>query len=253
MKFETARAHLEGVPFIEPEKARVLYDFIMEKKPRECLELGFAHGTSACYIAAALDELGEGRLTTVDLTGQAWQVPSIEELLTRTGLGGRVGIVRERTSYTWFLRRMIEERTRHGICEPLYDFCFIDGSKNWTIDGCAFFLADKLLRPGGWVLFDDLKWTYASTGRKETDGVNHRELGPDELNTPHIESIFRLLVMQHPDYSEFVIQDDWWGWAHKIGGTERTLAYRETQNLRTVLLSGVRGAARFAKRRLAGG
>ena len=33
-----------------------------------------------------------------------------------------------------------------NICQPIYDFCFIDGSKNWTIDSSAFFLVDKLLK-----------------------------------------------------------------------------------------------------------
>ena len=56
-------------------------------------------------------------------------------------------IVREVNSYNWFLKKQIEAQTKDGICEPCYDFIFIDGAKNWTIDGLAFFLADKLLRP----------------------------------------------------------------------------------------------------------
>jgi hypothetical protein len=62
-------------------------------------------------------------------------------------------------------------------------------AKNWTIDGFPFFLVDKLLRDGGWILFDDFDWTYAATRRCATDGVNHQELGEDELTTPHIERV----------------------------------------------------------------
>src|SRR5262249_17116294 len=154
MKFSTIAGHLEGIPFMSPEKARPLYDFIVANRPRECLELGFAHGTSSCYIAAALDEFG-GHLTSVDLVGSKAMSPNLEQLLDQTGLGGRVSVVREKSSYTWFLKRVLEEATVDGACEPRYDFCFIDGAKNWTIDGFAFLLVDKLLRENGWVLFDD--------------------------------------------------------------------------------------------------
>ena len=37
---------------------------------------------------------------------------------------------------------------------------FLDGSHNFDIDGLAVVLAEKLLRPGGWLLLDDLDWTY---------------------------------------------------------------------------------------------
>ncbi|HWS88410.1 MAG TPA: hypothetical protein VN282_15670 [Pyrinomonadaceae bacterium] len=61
----------------------------------------------------------------------------------------------------------------------------------------TFFLVDKLLRPGGWILFDDLNWTYVSKGGEQTGGISHRATGEDELNTPHIDLVFRLLVQQH--------------------------------------------------------
>ena len=71
------------------------------------------------------------------------------------GLGHRVTIHREINSYTWFLKKKIAGQSANGKCEPCYDFCFIDGAKNWTIDGLAFFLVDKLLKADGWILFDD--------------------------------------------------------------------------------------------------
>lgn len=243
MKFEHIQSQLEGIPFISKDQSKILYEFILETKPIECLELGFAHGTSSCYIAAALDELGQGHLTSVDLLDQA-RDPSIEELLTKTGLESYVSVRREKTSYNWFLKKKIEECSSSGYCEPVYDFCFIDGSKNWTIDGLAFFLVDKLLKQDGWILFDDYNWTYSDiqkqTGRAQTDGVNHLELGVDELENPHIKLIFNLLVMQHPDYSEFKIQDESWAYAKKVRKTTKTLKIESTMSLKTKLVSGVK-------------
>jgi len=224
MKFATIKRHIEGVPYILPEMAKDLYNFVQEKKPRNSLELGFAHGASSCYIAAALDERGAGHLTSVDLIkAQEWQDPTIEDLLEQTQLQDYVTVKRENTGYTWFLKKEIERQTSNNICTPCYDFCFLDGAKNWTIDSTTFFLVDKLLKPGGWIVFDDLQWTYESKlkeGKTKTDGVSMLEMGHDELNQPHIELIFQLLVMQHPDYSNFLVKDNWWAWAQKAEGTK---------------------------------
>ena len=67
MKFKDVLAELEGIPFMEPDRAESLYEFIIKNELCDCLELGFAHGVGSCYVAAALDELGRGSLTSVDL------------------------------------------------------------------------------------------------------------------------------------------------------------------------------------------
>ena len=219
MDFFAIQNHLENIPYILPELARELYDFILETKPQQCLELGFGHGVSSCYIAAALDELGSGHLTTVDLAAaREWQDPSIEMLLEKTGLSAYVTVYREQTGYNWFLQKMIYQNSPGNRCTPLYDFCFLDGAKNWTIDSSAFFLVDKLLKENGWILFDDLQWTYQSKleeGKTKSDGVVLSSMAEDELQRPHLELIFQLLVMQHPSYSNFRVRDYWWGWAQK--------------------------------------
>lgn len=223
MKLENIKKLVEGVPYVLPEMASDLYQFIIKEKPQNCLELGFAHGASSCYVAAALDEVGSGHLTSVDLiSALEWlKPPAIEDLLARTGLENTVSVKREHTSYTWFLKKEIERHTKNNNCQPVYDFCFIDGAKNWTIDGITFFLVDKLLKPGGWIVFDDLQWTYASKlneGKKKSGGVSMLEMGSDELSQPHIELIFQLLVMQHPSYANFKVKDNWWAWAQKTAG-----------------------------------
>ena len=64
-------------------------------------------------------------------------------------------------------------------------------------------LVEKLLRPGGWLLMDDLDWTYADDpGREATDGVVHRELSETERTEPHLRAVFELIVAQHPSFTE---------------------------------------------------
>lgn len=257
MEFREIQNHLKGVPFIGPGKARRLYDHIIENRSTRCLELGFAHGASSCYIAAALDELGEGHLTTVDIErARDWFAdPSIEELLDRTGLGKYVTVAREKLSYTWFLNKQVAQNTTNGSCRPIYDFCFIDGAHNWTIDGLAFFLVDKLLKEEGWVLFDDLGWSYATTGaasiaKVEESGIPVTLMDEDERSKPHVGMVFDLLVKQHPSYGDFRIEDKDWGWARKSADPNRTLAEIEVAPRRRRSLA--RRAAGRLKRRIMG-
>ncbi len=227
MKFEKVYEAVKGIPFIPVKNARILYDFIIEHKLVNCLELGFAHGVASCYIAAALDELGGGTLTSVDLQEHPFTNPSINDLLSTLGLEKYVTIIREKTGYNWFLHDCIKENTSNNECTPIFDLCIIDGPKNWTIDSSAFFLSDKLLRRNGWIIFDDYNWLYANaaTKRVATDGITHRTLSEKELNTPHIKEIFELLVRQHPSYSNFKLHwDGDWAWAQKSKEGARNIA-----------------------------
>lgn len=245
MKFDAIARQLDGLQYTSPHKGRVFYDFIMDTRPEQCLELGFAHGVSSCYIAAALHELGRGHLTSVDLLGsKVWFDPTIETLLARTGLESYVTVARENTSYTWFLKKKIEEQTSGHVCVPCYDFCFIDGAKNWTHDGAAFFMVDKLLRTGGWIMFDDLWWSSAMeearSGLKTAAGVPHEQLAEDEYREPHIEAIFRLLVMQHPSYSRFKVLDELLAMAQKTSGDTKQIRFESMVSVKYKLVSLVK-------------
>jgi predicted O-methyltransferase YrrM len=224
MTFDDAHKFLQGIPHIGEPQARELYRFILREKPRSCIELGHAHGASSAYIAAALDEV-DGHLDTVDLLSAADRNPNLETLLERMSLSHRVTIHREVNSYTWFLKKKIASQSAAGACRPCYDFCFLDGAKNWTIDGLAFFLVDKLLKDEGWILFDDYSFTYEKylKRREVLDGITIRALGPDERAEAHVEQIYRLLVCQHPAYSNFMVQSRCWAWAQKKAGGSREI------------------------------
>ena len=144
-------------PYMTFEQAEAITNFITDKHVETILELGFAHGVSTCYMAAALSELGRGSIVTIDLELTRDATPNVEELLDRVGERDRVSVFYEPTSYTWRLMRFLEEDPT-----PRFDLCYLDGAHTY-VDALAFFLVDRLLRPGGWVIFDDLNWTYATS------------------------------------------------------------------------------------------
>jgi predicted O-methyltransferase YrrM len=241
--FESVAAAIAGVPFMSPAQGRVVYDHVRATRPREVLELGTAHGVGAAYMAAALD--AGARLTTVDFEGASYDPPP-EQVLARAGVAGRVEVVRAYSSYTWWLKEQVRERSdAAGNCEPRYDFVYLDGAKNWTIDGLAVVLAEKLLRPGGWLLMDDLDWTYAQDpGREATDGIVHRELSEPERTEPHLRAVFDLIVAQHPSFTELKVQDEWWGWARKAPGEPRRYTLETSRPLGALAAGAARRAAR---------
>ncbi len=245
MKFEDVNAIVGGLPKIQPKHGRILYDFILKTKPDECLELGFAHGKSSCYIGSALHEVGKGHLTTIDLTNGPTN-PSIEDLLTQTGLQSYITPVREKISYTYFLKSKIAEQSVTGSCDPVYDFCFVDGPKHWVTDGLSFFLIDKLLKPNGWILFDDYSWTYTDQVRRNkiVDVDNYyKSLQVDHSETAHIRAVVELLVMQHPSYSNFEILDEEWVFAQKVLGSAKHITYSTTDTIAVLIKKSLKRIA----------
>lgn len=199
---------------INQKQGRLLYEFICKERPREILELGCGIGTSACYISAALAEIGLGQVTSIDRN------PDLPDWVDRTF--SKVDptwkvhhkLIISPSSYNDELLHFIENQTINGVCHPLFDFCFIDGAHTWEADGCAFFLCEKLLKPGGWLLFDDLTWTVAGSLEARTHLAKNGGLCTPIHETQQVMSVFKLLVTQHPRFEHFTITDDW-GWARK--------------------------------------
>jgi predicted O-methyltransferase YrrM len=219
MDFDEAARVVEGVPapHISARQGRVLYDHIRENRPENLLELGTARGGSAVFMAAALEANGAGHLMSVDSTRWQWLDPTPGEVLEKAGLSSWVTLDKRFSTYTWFLKAEIEKRLdTAGSARPEYDFIFLDGAKNWSADGLAVVLAEKLLRPGGWLLLDDLGWNY----EKHCEAPKHYEieiakLSDEERIQPHLLAVFDLLIRTNPAFDQFVVQDYWWGWARK--------------------------------------
>ena len=251
MRFEEVAARVEGIPFMAPALGRRVYDHMLSTRPDEVLELGTAHGVSAAYMAAALEANQHGHLTTVDHDGAAYG-PSPEEVLERVGVAHRVTILRQHSSYNWFLKQQVEEASNDaGNTTPRYDFCYLDGAKNFNVDGLAVVLIEKLLRPGGWLLMDDLEWTYEDNPWILPSG-DGRPLGPlsdSERTEPHLRAVFELIVKQHPSFSRLRREDEWYGWAQKLPGAERRYELATSRPLSAVLMAELRRRRRSAMRR----
>jgi predicted O-methyltransferase YrrM len=203
MNIDKIRERVKGIPHMTFSQAQIIRDVILKNQFQSLLELGFRHGVSTCYMAGALDDLGRGTILTIDLMNARKAEPCIDQLLADLGLTKYVTVIYEPTSYVWRLMKMLEENP-----SPRFDFCYIDGAHDWATDGFAFFLVDRLLQPGGLIIFDDLDWTYESSpALRNTERV--RLMPQEEKSTPQVRKIYELLVKPHPAYGEFMVKDDW--------------------------------------------
>jgi predicted O-methyltransferase YrrM len=240
--FTTAAAVLDGIPNMTRERAHRVYDHLIATESRDVLELGTAHGVSASYMAAAVQSRG-GRVTTVDhVVATRQRDPQPDEVISRCGLADHVELVLvEDSSYTWWLGDQITANTSDGVCRPIYDFVFIDGAHNWTIDGLSFFLVEKLLRPGGWLLLDDLAWFHDAPESSFGPGQGPDALGLSaaERAQPHMRLVFDRLIVPHSGFSNFRVEDEDWAWAQKSPdgrhSVERVKTVARTRRARAAL------------------
>jgi predicted O-methyltransferase YrrM len=216
MKIDEIRQTVDGLPFMTFPQAKTITDIIVENQFKNILELGFHHGVSTCYMAGAIDELGGGNITTIDLISKSKIEPNINDLLNKLGLVKFVTAIYEPTSYTWRLMKMLEEDP-----SPRFDFCYLDGAHSWFVDGFAFFLIDRLLKPGGLILFDDINWTYDISSLRDTQQV--KQMPQDERSIPQVRKIYELLVKPHPSYGEF-IEKDGWAYARKTSTETKAIS-----------------------------
>lgn len=203
-------------PHMSLEQAERMTAFIREHQICDVLELGFAHGVSSCYIGAALESRGAGSLITIDLESSRKREPDIHSLLEACNLSHRVTPIFEPRSFTWRLMRMLED----GRGER-FDLVYLDGGHSWDVTGFAFFLVDRLLRPGGWLIFDDIDWTYA-TSQALKDKPVVQKMPQDFRETPQVRKVFELLVAPHPGYTAQRIEQKW-GYARKRTALARLL------------------------------
>lgn len=231
---------LTGVPWTLPSLGWVLYEFVKRSGAREIVELGSCFGVGTCYLAGGVAAgPGRGRVMTYDRGSARSKTPNLISLLERTGLQEFVSYRFDDRGYNWLLGEVIHERHQAGGSPiEFVDFCFIDGAHSWDVDGLAFFLIDKLLKPGGWILFDDLMWTFANP--VVADASRKRFMTESEQMTPQVGRVFDLLVEPHPAYD---IAERWhnWGWARKRpadSGSEPGLT--EWQQVRALLAEAER-------------
>jgi hypothetical protein len=212
-------------------------------------------------MAGACKANGVGRVITVDtaqLDDRSDASDVARELWARCGVQDRVEMVRmPYSTYSYWLMEQVErQRDADGRCQPLFDFVYLDGAKSLIIDGSAVALIAPLLTQGGWLLMDDLSWSFADHPDLRQhlvydNGVTY-EMSDIEFTRPHLRSVFDCIVTQHPAFGRFEVWNEW-GWAQKTTADHRTMTITHSVAPARPLVDRVRSFGRRTAGRLRGG
>jgi Methyltransferase domain len=153
--------------------------------------VGCAFGISSLYICEALREVNAAKHVIIDpYQHYLWEDIGIANLRR----AGHVDIIDFHEVFSYqHLARLTEERVT-------IDFAFIDGQHNFDYVLVDFFLIDKLLRPGGIVILDDLLHPpIRSVCRYVLSNLHYQCVGPQSRELPE-RAQWRRLVSRVRQY-----------------------------------------------------
>ena len=162
-------------------------------------ELGIYEGDTALAIATSLD--GAGELHLFDFEDRVQAVTARLRQAGHENVFTHPNSRRLLDSYNWSLMQLLAKH--HG---PIFDYVFVDGAHTWAHDALAFLLVDRLLRPGGYVDFDDYTWTLRSSPSMNPTvfPAVERLYTDDQIDSAQIALVVDLLLKPDPAYEEVV-------------------------------------------------
>jgi Methyltransferase domain len=174
-------------------------DFLSTTQCRTIAEIGVERGATSKEILRWLN--GTGVLHLFDYDDRR---KTVTNRLHRLGFSNFVFHGNSRTtldSYNWSLMKMLKDGPI-----PYFDYVYLDGAHTWGVDALAFLLIDRLLKPGGYIDFDDYDWTFASspTVNPRVYPATRKEMTEEQMNTPQVKLIVDLLVRREGHYEELV-------------------------------------------------
>lgn len=130
--------------------SNALRQFVELSAPSIVVEIGMAYGVSTLSILAGLQNAGVGQLISVD-PYVGWPTGRIAAL----HLVERAHALNIHRHLHLHSHEGLTELGRQGLVP---DFVYIDGNHNFEYVLTDFFLADKLMKPGGVIAFNDCGW-----------------------------------------------------------------------------------------------
>jgi predicted O-methyltransferase YrrM len=174
-------------------------EFFAASGCRQYAEVGVYQGDTALAIAASLG--GEGELHLFDFEDRVELVANRLREAGHDNVFAHPNTRRLMDSYNWSLMRLLAEYR-----DPVFDYVFVDGAHTWAHDALAFCLVDRLLLPGGYLDFDDYRWTLRDSPSMNPDAFPEVEelYTDDQIDTAQVALIVDLLVKRDPRYEEVV-------------------------------------------------
>ena len=112
--------------------------------------------------------------------------------------------------YAWVLANMARDLASAGKSVEIFDFVYLDGAHSFHHDAPACAILKRMLKPGGYLVLDDMKWTFnSSPSMNPTKRSDVRESYTDEqLSVPHVGLIADVLLRPDEEFEEISLTDN---------------------------------------------
>jgi predicted O-methyltransferase YrrM len=137
----------DAMSHIDPDSAALLQRVIRELRPMRTLEIGLAYGISTMFICDALSSLShDAKHVVIDpFQNGKWRGLGLRNV-AQAGYASMIDFHEEPSEIV--LPRLLAERQG-------FDFAFIDGLHRFDQVMVEFYFLNRLLTPGGVLVFDD--------------------------------------------------------------------------------------------------
>lgn len=174
-------------------------DFINKTQCSRIAEFGIYKGHTSLEFAKFLN--GRGELHLFDFEDRVAEVAKDLAYKGYKNVKTFGSSYKLMDSYNWSLAKVLEQNP-----QPIYDYIFLDGAHTWAIDALTVFLADRLLKIGGYLDFDDYNWTLCASPSQgpKVFPLTAKLYTDEQINTEQVRMIIDLVIRRDPRYSEVV-------------------------------------------------
>lgn len=163
----------------------VLQNLLQKNKSTVVAEIGVGIGATSVEIAKWLSDTGEFHI--YDFEDRVVSLKADLENLGYKNLFSHGNTRKKFDGYYWELAKTaikIIEQKKLGM----FDFVYLDGAHSFYQDAPAACALKHLVKPGGYLLFDDYKWSFNTSPSMNPEVFPEiKEWYTDEqLETPHI-------------------------------------------------------------------
>jgi predicted O-methyltransferase YrrM len=178
----------------------VTIEFIKRTECRSIAEIGIFKGHTSLEFARFLN--GNGELHLFDYEDR---VKDVANTLAGAGFhnvrtfGSSYKLL---DSYNWSLATLLLQQNS----KPIYDYVFLDGAHTWAVDALTTFLADRLLKIGGYLDFDDYDWTLGDSPslNPKVFPLTSKLYTGEQIAAKQVKMIVDLIIRRDLRYREVV-------------------------------------------------
>lgn len=111
-------------------------------------------------------------------------------------------------SYNWSLSNLLFQMRRNGL-DGIFDVVYLDGAHNFIHDGLTCCLLKELLKSDGYIIFDDMYWSYANSDTcnpKVLPEINNM-FTEEQINDCQIRRVVNAFMIHDRDFEQIYMTE----------------------------------------------